>query len=1045
LEARDFSSWEEVQFEDLLAAFRKAKADCFFERSVYVAEEFAAYENDLIENLKALLSRLKAGEIQTILSESQGTPGIFAKGLTLRSRSKTSATHAFFSDADRAFERLTADNEIVPEFRIVGDFAVNMHVISGLWINCIGHKFDGTLSGHAFGSRVRRYGGNHSIGRPTGAYQYDAVGTFDPYFQPYRRWRDAGVDAIRSALEADDPVVALTLDFSSYYHSIDPRFMVDERFLSVIELSLTEWEIEFTRSLIEALTEWSSTAAARLGVKDLALEELGGLPIGLSAVRIITNVLLYEMDKAIVDALHPVYYGRYVDDVFLVIKDSGRIQSADELWHHLQTSVPMFNVEEAGEVEVRLPGGYQANTRLRLKREKQRVFFLQGQAGKDLLSNIAHQVRTLSSERRLMPLVDDMDASASARALAAAASSADEPDSLRRADGLTLRRLGWALQLRSAEILARDLERGAWSDQRRRFYDFACGHILRPDKLLEQIDYLPRLISLAVSLADWADAKRMYNQALSALEKLEAVVGDGACRVNGEEILASPGVWSNLRKWVGNACREAILRSIPWDSRKGDPRPIPRAADRLFALVGISEDREQVFRLALDLRESDLAKRTYKHHLRLDAKRERPRIEGEFNPIEWLSDWPDGRRLIDLQTFLASTRGEDPATGIRRVHARCDSNEEVNSYSLLPYVLATRPYTAQEVALYKPDECVFGDRERAFERWGAYTRALRGAWHGPMHDGFPPQPPVPPFDSFRIADLGANRPSQPVRLGITSLETSQQTWSAGAVGRPDLSIERYDRLATIVNLAINAKPRPTHLLLPELSVPDRWLGTIADRLLEAGISLIAGLDYEHYGPNEISSSVELVLRDGRLGFPSSVEIRQPKLQPAPAEEEDLYRGFGKTWKNWALERLPIYIHDGLHFGVLVCSELQNIRHREAFQGNVDLLVVLSWNKDLETFSSLVESASLDVHSYVALVNNRAFGDSRVRAPRKEARERDICRIRGGENEHLVVVKIDPAQLRAQQSRSRRWPRLDDRYKPAPEGFEISDGRRSTPN
>lgn len=179
--------------------------------------------------------------------------------------------------------------------------------------------------------------------------------------------------------------------------------------------------------------------------------------------------------------------------------------------------------------------------------------------------------------------------------------------------------------------------------------------------------------------------------------------------------------------------------------------------------------------------------------------------------------------------------------------------------------------------------------------------------------------------------------------------------------------------------------------------------------------------------------------------PSSIEIRQPKLKPAPAEEEDLYRGFGKTWKNWPLERLPIYIHDGLHFGVLVCSELQNIRHREAFQGNVDLLVVLSWNKDLETFSSLVESASLDVHAYVALVNNRAFGDSRVRSPRKEARERDICRIRGGENEHLVVVKIDPARLRAQQSRSRRWPRPDDHYKPAPEGFKISDGRRSTPS
>lgn len=141
----------------------------------------------------------------------------------------------------------------------------------------------------------------------------------------------------------------------------------------------------------------------------------------------------------------------------------------------------------------------------------------------------------------------------------------------------------------------------------------------------------------------------------------------------------------------------------------------------------------------------------------------------------------------------------------------------------------------------------------------------------------------------------------------------------------------------------------------------------------------------------------------------------------------------------------LYIHSGIHFGVLVCSELQNIEHRQSFQGQVDLLAILSWNRDLETFSSLVESASLDVHAYIALVNNRLFGDSRVRGPRKEARERDICRIRGGENEQLVVVKIDPRNLRAQQSRARRWPRGEDAYKPAPEGFRISDGRKCTPS
>ncbi|MBN9465147.1 RNA-directed DNA polymerase [Brevundimonas sp.] len=960
---REFSSWSEVELEDLLAAFRKAKADCFFERSAYVAEQFAEYEEKLFDNLQRLLDRLRAGDVAAVFAESQHVPGVFAKGVIFEPKHlKERAPHAFFSDAERAFERLRAAHDIIPEFRVVGNFAVDMHVVSGLWINCIGHKFDARLSGHAFGSRVRRYGREPAPSdRPQGAYQYEAIGTFDPYFQPYRRWRDSGVAAIRTALEADDPVVALTLDFSAYYHCIDPQFIVDERFLSTIGLQLSNWEIEFSEALVAALKAWSLNAATMIGVDDLAPAQLGGLPIGLSAVRIITNVLLFEMDEAIISALHPIYYGRYVDDVFLVIKDSGRIKSPDELWSYISNAIPMFELGE-GNVEVRLPGGYQGETRLRLKPEKQRVFFLQGQAGKDLLGNIAHQVRTLSSERRLMPLVDEMDSSsASARALAAAASAAEEPDSLRRADGLTLRRLGWALQLRSAEILARDLNPTSWTEQRRGFYDFACSHILRPDKILEHVDYLARLISLAVSLADWSHAHRMFRESERALEDLQEAVGDGHCKVNGEIVAASPRLWADLRTWVRGACREAILRSLPWDGWTGAPRRMPREAERLFALVGIFETKAEVARIALSLREADLAKRPYKEHLRHDAVQERTQIGGESDLTESFSDAGDRQRLRNLQAFLHTTRGEEPTTGVRRRHERCDRSDMADAPSLLPYLLATRPYTAQEVALYKPDECVFGPRAQAFEKWGAYTRAVRGAWHGPADDQDEPiqSDAAPPF---RSADLGAGRSSRPVRLGVTSLETTKQSWEAAALGRPDLTPARYDRLSTIVNLAINARPRPTHLLLPELSVPDRWLPTITSRLLEAGISLIAGLDYEHYIGGEISSSAALVLRDDRLGFPSSIEIRQPKLQPAPGEEEDLYRAYGNTWKKWPLDRHPVYIHDGVYFGLLVCSELQNIRHREAFQGYVDLLAVLSWNRDLDTFSALVESASLDVHA-----------------------------------------------------------------------------------
>lgn len=108
------------------------------------------------------------------------------------------------------------------------------------------------------------------------------------------------------------------------------------------------------------------------------------------------------------------------------------------------------------------------------------------------------------------------------------------------------------------------------------------------------------------------------------------------------------------------------------------------------------------------------------------------------------------------------------------------------------------------------------------------------------------------------------------------------------------------------------------------------------------------------------------------------------------------------------------------------------------------MMVLAWNQDLETFSALVESASLDVHAHIALVNNRKYGDSRVRTPAKENHARDLCRIRGGQNEHVVIVDLDIDALRAFQSRATRWPSEGDPFKPVPEGFQIATYRKTTP-
>lgn len=155
------NTWSDLELKHVFYAYRKAKADCFFDHVVGAPLRFAAYENDIAGNLRALLERLRAGEVDQVLDGAKGGPRIVAKKLDKKrksladhlNRNPTSAAdsagsgepHAFFSDATRAFKGLQSEFELTPEFRLVGDFEVEYHIVAALWVNQIGHKFDACM------------------------------------------------------------------------------------------------------------------------------------------------------------------------------------------------------------------------------------------------------------------------------------------------------------------------------------------------------------------------------------------------------------------------------------------------------------------------------------------------------------------------------------------------------------------------------------------------------------------------------------------------------------------------------------------------------------------------------------------------------------------------------------------------------------------------------------------------------------------------------------------------------------------------------------
>ena len=193
---------------------------------------------------------------------------------------------------------------------------------------------------------------------------------------------------------------------------------------------------------------------------------------------------------------------------------------------------------------------------------------------------------------------------------------------------------------------------------------------------------------------------------------------------------------------------------------------------------------------------------------------------------------------------------------------------------------------------------------------------------------------------------------------------------------------------------------------------------------------------------KVFSTAEVFLIEKRLGYNGFIQITQRKGLPARMRIKGLLKLHNLHWLEDKSVK-PLYNHNGFAFGILVCSELQNVMHRKSFQGSVDALFVLSWNKDLETFNALMEAPAIDIHAFTAIVNNRRYGDTRLRVPFKTDYKRDVFRIKGGENEMLGVVKNRTMDNSGSfKVRQRGGLKRRIYLKPVPEDFVISHSRKN---
>ncbi|HFP9403980.1 TPA: reverse transcriptase domain-containing protein [Raoultella planticola] len=980
-----------ITIDDLYLAYRKSKQEAFLDTFYENSIKYAEFEEQLHTNIERLYDNLTSVDSSWYLDvDFIGGYLYIPKKINDDEWNKKIAVHYRSVDPNTDWLQRYKENKnkkLSPEYRLIITPSVEYQIVSALWIIKVGHRFEGCLNDeYSYGNRLKRYGSkknNHSC-----ALNNNTSGLFVPYFNKYRTWKNKGLDVMREMLSQGKDVTAVTMDITSFYHRVCAKFVLRPAFLRAINVTLNVDEKKFTKMFIESIDTWYSNTP------DVKKRPEGSLPVGLSASKIISNILLYELDLQISEGLATTYYGRYVDDLFFVFETPNGLLSGDAIINYISQNVECIKIERkkniAPNLKIRLQ--YAEDSNLEFKAEKQRIFSLSSEHGMDLINKISSQIREQASEYRMLPSVPKNSIEMAEKTLLASSDASLVTDALRKADALSLRRLGISLLIRDIEKYSQNLNKNDWIDIRKEFYDLAGRYLLTPKGFFEYSNYYSKIFLIMIINHDFSAAK-IFIYKLN--ETLLLIRETTLKSTKAEQDLCSEYFAKIL---IETAIKASTVKNFNGWNELDD---VISDLERIF-IQHNRQAKSNHQELSKKLLVSDLGFRPYKDYWYYEQK-----YDADCISI------PDSKSII--RTL--------------RLPAMEDFRNRVSLKK--PYwpalAFSTRALSIKDMVLIYPD--ILQD----FKFFKDSIMGFRGAKIIRQHKFINPT-----SENVKYAIPYYKRDK--VNVALTSFETSLETYTMVLQSKPDRSLIRYEKLNVLINKVLQSKEKIDYIVFPECSIPRKWAIDIANKLASQGISFLTGLEYyKKNGDEKLRNDSLISLTTCWPGYPINLMLTQSKMNPSYDEVKELKKYSKELFIPSSDIPPAIYSHGDFFFGLLICSDLTNPRNRVHLQGKVDTLFVLEWNADVNTFSYLVEGAAHDIHAFIVQVNNRIYGDSRLRTPYRKSFKRDLVRLKGGIDDYYVIAEIDYLPLRDYQLNGDMTDQ-DAEFKPIPIGFKYSDLR-----
>lgn len=285
-------------------AYKKLKSYYFHDKSIlFMKEKIALFEaeNDVEEVLKLISDNLYRNNKEYFnLLYNRIDYQVAPKKLVLKDN-----VHNIILDNVNHYKSVTKINFYI-------NMPIELYIVDTLWMLLVGKIFHDN-----FGESQCSYAARFKPGIFRENIDFSSNRSFEPYFNTYPSWRDNAFKVIENSKDKDD-LLFLSIDFKNFYYSVEFDFSNLKQLLKD-ENKLDEFVFitEVVENIYRIYTEKISTIK-----KGISAKQNGKciFPIGMLSPLVLREIYLTEYDNDLLKKLKPLYYGRYVDDILLILK-----------------------------------------------------------------------------------------------------------------------------------------------------------------------------------------------------------------------------------------------------------------------------------------------------------------------------------------------------------------------------------------------------------------------------------------------------------------------------------------------------------------------------------------------------------------------------------------------------------------------------------------------------------------------------------------------------------------------------------------------------